>query len=163
MGGFFAVDLSLRWSVDAMARSSSPRVAAALAVLALVCLFQNGTFVGGQPSAAASRVALRARGGANAEQNVVELLVTCQSTGQRIRFSVPPTKTMGQIKEEGLMWLGLDFAWAKSSWKISPENSKTPADAMAGAMDESKTVGDYGLGRGDELHVWFTPDGFTKR
>jgi len=130
----------------------------ALGVLAafyqLLPATQADTFVGVQPAVTVPRTSLRARGGAGGE--IMEIIVTSQSTGERIRISIPGTTKISEIKKMGMDSLGFDFSWSKDSeWCISMVDSKQPADAMAGALDESKTADDYGVGKGDELHLWF--------
>merc|ERR1712146_866997 len=120
----------------------------------LLPVTQEGAFVGAQPAVSAPRTALRARGGAGGE--IMEIIVTSQSTGERIRISIPGTTKISEIKKMGMESLGFEFSWTKDAeWCISMVDSKQPADAMAGALDESKTADDYGVGKGDELHLWF--------
>ena len=92
---------------------------------------------------------MRARGGAD----VMEILVTHQSTGLRTRFSVPPTVTLGEIKTQGMQEIGMDYSWMQANqWCVSKAG-----ETKAEALDEAKTAADYGISKGDEVVLWFTP------
>jgi len=94
-------------------------------------------------------VALRARGG----EEVREILVTHEPTGMRTRVSVPVSASVKTLKEAGLKSLGMTYDWmTNDEWCFSLKG-KSAADKI----DESKSVGDAGIKKGQEIHVWYSP------
>ena len=61
--------------------------------------------------------------------------------------------TLGDIKRQGMKEIGMDYSWmSENQWCISMEGK-----GKADALDEAKTAADYGIGKGDEVILWFTP------
>jgi len=123
----------------------------AAALLLVISLPSQDAFVGSQmpQTARSSRVALRARGG----EEVREILVTHEPTGMRTRVSVPVSASVKTLKEAGLKSLGMTYDWmTNDEWCFSLKG-KSAADKI----DESKSVGDADIKKGQEIHVWYSP------
>merc|ERR1712216_348023 len=152
---------------------------ALLAMLAVAAYVTSPSFVGGGVKAPVSKAARRSLAGwqelptaaagfgvydgvkdcsptepdASKAAEVTEafVMVTCYSTGNRVRINIPVSATVGTLKKQAIAEMGYaQPCIAESQFSISQSKKPVKEDYFP----EDKTLKDYGASRSSEFYLW---------